>query len=130
MERARDEAREIEVVAEARPLTDEAYMIGLAGEFDLYTGPHFERALLEALGQGASEVVVDLTNVSFIDSTTIGILMRARKRLIALNGRLVLVCTDENILKLLHTTTLDRMFEVYSTRDQAMRALDGGASGP
>jgi anti-sigma B factor antagonist len=128
MERLRDVASELEVVAEAGPLGEGAYVIGLAGELDLYTGTQFEGALLEALRRGASEVVVDLTDVSFIDSTTLGILMRARKRLLALKGRLVLVCIDENILKLLHITTLDRMFEIYATREQAMRALDGGAA--
>ena len=101
------------------------YLIALTGEFDLHTGPQLERRVLEALGRGASEILVDLSEVTFIDSTTIGILMRARKRLIPLKGRLLLVCSDQNILRLFEITALDRLFEVYRTRDEALEHVDG-----
>lgn len=107
-------------VTEAKPLGGDAYLIALAGEFDLHTGPEFERRVLEALGRGASEIVVDLSEVSFIDSTTIGVLMRTRKRLTPLRGRLLLVCTDRNILRLFEITALDRMFEIYDTKVEAL----------
>ena len=68
-------------VRDARPISEHAYLIALAGDFDLHSGPEFERRVLEALGRGASELLIDLSEVSFIDSTTIGILMRTRKRL-------------------------------------------------
>ena len=117
------ETVDLEVVARTSFVGDSACVIELAGEFDLYTGPQFERVVLEAMGRGATEVVVDLSDVTFIDSTTIGILMRTRKRLTALRGRLVLVCRDENILRLLNITTLDRLFEVLRSREEALAAL-------
>src|SRR5215203_5905113 len=110
--------------AEATPLGPTAYLIRLEGEFDLHTGPHFERRVLEALGRGASQIVVDLSDVSFIDSTTIGILMRTRKRLAALRGRLLVICADRNILRLFEITALDRMFELYRTREEALEHVD------
>jgi len=112
-------------IREARPLDESAYLIALAGDFDLHSGPEFERRVLEALGRGASELLIDLTEVSFIDSTTIGILMRTRKRLAPLGGRVFVVTADRNILRLFEITALDRMFEIYSTRDEAMRDIDG-----
>ncbi len=114
-----------EFIAEATPLGETVYLIALTGEFDLHTGPQLERRVLEALGRGASEILVDLSDVTFIDSTTIGILMRARKRLIPLKGRLLLVCSDQNILRLFEITALDRLFEVYRTRDEALEHVDG-----
>jgi len=114
-----------EFIAEATRLGETVYLIALTGEFDLHTGPQLERRVLEALGRGASEILVDLSDVTFIDSTTIGILMRARKRLIPLKGRLLLVCSDQNILRLFEITALDRLFEVYRTRDEALEHVDG-----
>jgi anti-sigma B factor antagonist len=116
------------LVREARPLGGEAYLIVLSGDFDLHTGPQFERRVLEALGRGASELVIDLSDVSFIDSTTIGILMRTRKRLAPLQGRVLIVCTDRNILRLFEITALDRMFEIYRTRAEALESVDGDRS--
>jgi anti-sigma B factor antagonist len=107
----------------------DAYLISLAGELDLYTRPELERRVLEALGRGAVDVVLDLTDVSFIDSTTIGILIRTRKRLTPLRGRVLLICSDRNILRLFEITALDRMFEIYETRDAALETIGGNGRG-
>ncbi len=113
-----------ELVREAGPIGDNAYLLALAGDFDLHACPEFERRVLEALGRGASELLIDLTEVSFIDSTTIGILMRTRKRLAPLGGRVLVVTADRNILRLFEITALDRMFEIYSTRREALEDVD------
>jgi anti-sigma B factor antagonist len=112
-------------IREARPLGENAYLIALSGDFDLHSGPEFERAVLEAIGRGATELLVDLAEVSFIDSTTIGILMRTRKRVAPIGGRVQIVTADTNILRLFEITALDRMFEIYSTRDEALEDVDG-----
>jgi anti-sigma B factor antagonist len=114
-----------ELVSEARPIGNGAYLIALSGDFDLHSGPEFERRVLEALGRGASQLVIDLSDVSFIDSTTIGILMRTRKRLAPLGGRVLIVTADRNILRLFEITALDRLFELYSSRTDALEDLDG-----
>ena len=51
-------------------LSDEQYVISLAGEVDLYTAPEFKQQLLEVIDQGGRDVVVDLSDTTFIDSTT------------------------------------------------------------
>lgn len=113
------------MIPEAHPLGESAYVIAPAGDFDLHSGPEFERRVLEAIGRGAYELLVDLTEVSFIDSTTIGILMRTRKRVAPLGGRVLIVTADRNILRLFEITALDRMFEIYSTREEALEDIDG-----
>jgi anti-sigma B factor antagonist len=116
-------------VRDARPISEHAYLIALAGDFDLHSGPEFERRVLEALGRGASELLIDLSEVSFIDSTTIGILMRTRKRLAPLGGRVLVVTSDRNILRLFEITALDRMFEIYSRRTDALEEINGYSDG-
>ena len=117
-----------EFVREARPIGEHAYLISLAGDFDLHSGPEFERRVLEALGRSATDLLIDLSEVSFIDSTTIGILMRTRKRLAPLGGRVLVVTSDRNILRLFEITALDRMFEIYSSRTDALEEINGHSS--
>ena len=75
-------------------LSDDAYVISLAGEVDLYTAPEFKQQLLEVIGQGGKQVIVDFTSTTFIDSTTLGVLVGGVKRLRTNDGQLSLVCSD------------------------------------
>ena len=104
-------------------LSNDAYVIALTGEVDLYTAPEFKQQLLEVIAQGASNVIVDFSNTTFIDSTTLGVLVGGVKRLRTNDGQLSLVCSDRNITKIFEITGLDRVFTIYSTRDEALEQL-------
>ena len=65
-------------------------------------------------------MIVDLTATTFIDSTTLGVLLGAARRLRLLDAELVLVCADRNILKILAITLLDRVFTIYETLSEAL----------
>ena len=110
-------------------LRDGAYVISLSGEVDLYTAPEFKQQLLEVVGQGASDVVVDLSDTTFIDSTTLGVLVGGVKRLRTNEGQLSLVCSDRNITKIFEITGLDRVFTIYGSRDEAVSRI-GPATQP
>ena len=113
-------------------LSDDQYVISLAGEVDLYTAPEFKQQLLEVIGQGGKDVVVDFSNTTFIDSTTLGVLVGGVKRLRSNDGQLSLVCSDRNITKIFEITGLDRVFPIYKSRDEALQnvgtAQPGGAA--
>jgi anti-sigma B factor antagonist len=99
---------------------DSTYVISLAGEVDLYTAPEFKQQLLDVIGKGAKDVVVDFSDTTFIDSTTLGVLVGGVKRLRTQDGQLSLVCSDRNITKIFEITGLDRVFTIYPTRDEAL----------
>jgi anti-sigma B factor antagonist len=99
---------------------ESTYVISLAGEVDLYTAPEFKQQLLDVIGDGGKDVVVDFSGTTFIDSTTLGVLVGGVKRLRAQDGRLSLVCSDRNITKIFEITGLDRVFTIYPTRDEAL----------
>jgi len=101
-------------------LGDDAYVISLAGEVDLYTAPEFKQQLLEVIGQGGKQVIVDFSDTTFIDSTTLGVLVGGVKRLRTNEGQLSLVCSDRNITKIFEITGLDRVFTIYPTRVEAV----------
>jgi anti-sigma B factor antagonist len=105
-------------------LSDDAYVIALSGEVDLYTAPEFKQQLLAVIAKGAKTVVVDFSNTTFIDSTTLGVLVGGVKRLRANDGQLSLVCSDRNITKIFEITGLDRVFTIHGTREDAVASLE------
>jgi anti-sigma B factor antagonist len=111
-------------------LGDGAYVISLAGEVDLYTAPEFKQQLLEVISQGARNVVVDFSDTTFIDSTTLGVLVGGVKRLRTNDGQLSLVCSDRNITKIFEITGLDRVFTIYPTRNEALEQLSSSSRPP
>ena len=104
-------------------LDGDACVIALSGEVDLYTAPEFKQQLLDVISQGGKNVVVDFTNTTFIDSTTLGVLVGGVKRLRTNDGQLSLVCSDRNITKIFEITGLDRVFTIHATRNEAVDQL-------
>lgn len=105
---------------ETKLLPDDARVVAVAGELDLYTAPQFEEQILDALDNGTARIVVDLSGCEFLDSTALGILVKVRKRLGDQERRLVLVATDHNIVKVFQITGLDRVFTIVPTRASAL----------
>jgi anti-sigma B factor antagonist len=103
---------------------DARHVIALTGEVDLYTAPELKTQMLDGIANGAKDVVVDFTNTTFIDSTTLGVLVGGVKRLREKGGRLSIVCSDRNITKIFEITGLDRVFTIYPTRAEALERLD------
>ena len=104
-------------------LSDDATVIALSGEVDLYTAPEFKQQLLDVIAQGGTNVVVDLSDTTFIDSTTLGVLVGGVKRLRPEGGRLSLVCNDRNITKIFEITGLDKVFPIHETRTEAVETI-------
>jgi len=98
-------------------------VVAVAGEVDLYSAPELKMQILNAIEAGKSNIVVDLAQTTFIDSTTLGVLVGARKRLREQDGALAVVCPDNDKLALFEMTGLDRVFEIYDDRNAAVAAL-------
>ena len=103
----------------------DTHVIELGGEVDLYTAPEFKERMVQVIEQGKKQVVVDLSKATFIDSTTLGVLVGGVKRLRTNDGQLSLVCSDRNITKIFEITGLDRVFAIHGTREEAVSKLDG-----
>jgi anti-sigma B factor antagonist len=101
--------------------------VSVSGEVDLYTAPALKAALREAIDEGGRRVLVDLSDATFIDSTTLGVLIGAVKRLRPDGGELAIACHDPNIRKIFSITLLDRIFEIFPTVDAAVEHLRGRA---
>lgn len=94
-------------------------LVELEGEVDLATAPAFKADIERLLADGYVDVVVDLTRVTFIDSTALGVLIGSVRRLREREGRLVLVADGFAVMRPLTLTGLDRVFTIVSTREEA-----------
>ena len=95
-------------------------MLRVGGEVDLFTAPKVKEQILDLLNSGTTKLVVDLEQVSFMDSTGIGVLIGALRRLKERDGKLALVCPQGPVLRVLEVTGLGKVFEIHDSVDQAI----------
>lgn len=94
-------------------------VLEIGGEIDVYTAPKVRERLIEMINSGQRYIVVDLSRVDFLDSTGLGVLVGARRRLDVSGGRLRLVCPHERLLKIFRITGLDSIFEIHGSVEEA-----------
>jgi anti-sigma B factor antagonist len=105
------------------PIDDQRHVLAVRGEIDLFTAPELKQVLAESIEAGRIRIIVDLTETTFLDSTALGVLIGAVKRLRSRDGALAIVNTDENIAKTFEITGLDQIFTILPTREAAVEAV-------
>ncbi len=108
----------------------ERTVVSLGGEIDVYTAPFVRERLDEAVREGRTNLIVDLTQVRFLDSTGLGVLVGRLKLTRSRGGSLRLVGSEDRVLKVFSITGLDKVFEIYPTLDEAVAAAKSGTSVP
>jgi anti-sigma B factor antagonist len=108
-------------IEEEHPL-DGVVLLALRGEADLHVAGELRDRLSIAVDGGATAIVLDMTEVTFVDSMTLGVLVACAKRVRALGGELRLVVTGAPIRRILEVTLLDRLFPLDDTREEALAA--------
>jgi|SRR6266705_1971379 len=94
-------------------------IIEVEGEIDAHTAPQLKSAIAALVDQGNFELVADLEQVTFMDSTGLGVLVGALKRVREKGGDLRIVCTRRAILRVLEITGLDKVIPLYSAVSEA-----------
>jgi anti-sigma B factor antagonist len=100
-----------------------AVVVSVAGQADLHTAPELRDAIAQAIDDGELRIVVDLTEATFIDSMTLGVLLGARRRVVERDGALAIVCPDPHLRRVFEITSLDRVFAMATSRDEAFARL-------
>ncbi|HZV76505.1 MAG TPA: STAS domain-containing protein [Candidatus Babeliales bacterium] len=93
----------------------------LRGSLDLATAPTVRAALNEASEKGSHDLIVDLKQLDFLDSTGLGVLIGAYRRAVERGGKLRLVISDGPIARLLNVTGLMAVFAVYHSTEDARK---------
>ena len=104
-------------------LTGELALVSVWGELDLYTAERLRARIDEAGAVGADTVLVDLSEVSFVDSTALAVLVQETKRLEGRGHSLVLVTNDPRTRRVVEVTGLDRVLRSFPTLQDALTQL-------
>lgn len=102
---------------------DRTLVLALEGTLDIRTAARFKTLFLQSIGQGAQRVIVDLTKMTSLDSTGLGVLVSGAKR--AAKGSLCLVCSDEAVTAIFAMVGIDGLVAVFASRQAAL----GGSAG-
>ena len=108
----------MELSLAARTMSEHV-VLEVGGEVDVYTAPKLRERLIEMVNGGQQHLVVDLSRVEFLDSTGLGVLVGAHRRLRARDGSLDLVCPHERLLKVFRITGLDNVFDIHASVEEA-----------
>ena len=109
-------------------LVDEAvgaakHVVHLQGEIDAHTAPKIGSRLFGLAEEGKTGVIVDLSDVTFMDSTGIGVLVNALRHFSLRRARLVLVCPTERILRPFQIAGLAGHLTIFDSREKALAGL-------
>jgi len=102
---------------------DHTAVVSVGGEIDLGTAAELGDHLVAAMQQAGPDLVLDLSDVSFMDSTGLKVLLAAHKRLQLVGGHFALAAAGRSVRKVLTVTGLDQTFPVAETVDEALAAL-------
>jgi anti-anti-sigma factor len=98
-------------------------MVTVAGECDLHTGRQLRDVLTSEISRGARRMILDLSGLSFMDSTGMQVLLSVRTVLSVRGGTLSLVAPQPVVARILELTGADQYLPVYGSLDDA-RAAD------
>jgi anti-sigma B factor antagonist len=94
------------------------------GEIDVSTALEFKHALVGAVRRNdALALIVDLTDVTFIDSSGLNALVQGFENQRRLSGGFAVVSDDSRLTTLLEITRLNRVLRAYPTREEAVAAM-------
>ncbi|MFI7658516.1 STAS domain-containing protein [Micromonospora parva] len=106
---------------------DDVTVVAAAGDVDLDTGDTLRNALRHAADMGG-HIVVDLSRVHLIDSTGLGLLVRAHRDARERGAALCLAAPSRFVRTVLHTMRLDAAFPIFDSRDDALAQLSEGSA--
>ena len=97
-------------------------VLSVAGEIDVGTADVVREAIDSAAGRDFEEIWLDLTSTTFMDSSGIHVIAKARVRLADSHRRLVVICPQGPVLRVMTLINLDRLLEIHPSRSAALEA--------
>ena len=103
-------------------LPDAANVLPLEGEIDLHVSPRISASLGAMIEQKPQRLVVDLANVTYIDSSGLAVLIEAMQNVEAYGGKFILAGIQENVKPIFEIARLDQVFIIFPHVDAALAA--------
>ena len=102
---------------------DRGVTIAVKGEVDIYTAAQVRQRILGAVDGGRVQIVANLHDVTYLDSTGLGVFIGALKRARENEGDMVIVCAHPRLVKIFEITGLTKIFRVFPDEASAIEAI-------
>lgn len=102
-------------------------VVTACGDLDLHSAPRVRSALRRLLDDDARHIVLDLSDVHFVDSTALGVILGAMAQASLVHGRILVVTADERVLQVFRLTRLDEVVPLFHSLEEAESALPAPA---
>jgi len=109
------------IVIDAQP-ESAALVLRVSGEVDMHTSPQMRQALQDALAARPARLILDLTEVGYMDSSGVGTIVEAKRHADRQGGRVVLANLQARVRSVLEITQLDRFFVIAASLEAAREA--------
>ena len=104
---------ELRVTVEFAPGSEDSWpVVKVSGEIDIQTSPVLDGRLRNVFGEGVTSIVIDLADVTFLDSTGLSVLVAGLNRCQGVGGTVRLVSLRPNVRRVLEITGLTDVFQV------------------
>lgn len=97
-----------------------AAIVSIAGEVDMYSSTQARAAILEQIGKKVRQIVVDLDQVPYMDSSGVAVLIEGLKKCGEYGGTLSITGLRDNVREVFELTRLDKIFKIYENLEAAL----------
>jgi len=104
------------------PRQNRSHVLPLEGEIDLHVSPSVTASLNAIIDKKPERLVVDLSSVTYIDSSGLSALIAAMQRVEGYGGKFLLVGLQQPIWDIVETMELDQVFQIFADADAALAA--------
>lgn len=106
-------------------VVDSVVILDIDGEIDLYNAPEIKDTIKQQMDGGHKKIIINLENVSYIDSSGIGALISSLSNLKKIGGGLKIIHVYDSVRKVFELTKLTSFFDIYDSEDEAINAYAG-----
>ena len=96
--------------------------VDLKGNFDIAASQHFDEKLTSLINSGANRILLDFSEVSFVASTGLRMILKTAQRLKDENGQFRICGVNDTVMEVFKMTGFDTILAIFNTREEA---LDG-----
>ena len=101
----------------------DALILALSGKLDATTAKTFEEKILAVIDSGTQRLVLDLSQLEYVSSSGLRVLLLAAKRLRGTDGKIVLCALKDQIRQVFDLAGFSSILPIYGSRDEAIKGL-------
>lgn len=105
---------------DVREIDDDIAILDVDGDIDLYSASDLRDSVFEQIDIGKTKVIINLENVTYIDSSGIGTLITSLSKIKKINGKMCIINVYDSVKKVFELTKLTTFFKIYANENEAL----------